>query len=151
MTGGPISDQRLVSVTDNIVTFKARPGDKSKSKQQIDVKQSGVEFVRNWTMHILPKGFTKSRCYGGYSSRNRAAFIALCQQLKPPPPEGTVKPAVLASGESELDLDEPRCPICVRCQQRDGSEQLMQLTGSTFRPSWRDLFYGPDHPQWFES
>ena len=85
MTGGPISDQRLVSCENGIVTFKARPGNKSKSKRQIDVKQSGVEFVRNWTIHILPKGFTKSRCYGGYSSCNRTAFIALCQQLMPPP------------------------------------------------------------------
>ena len=160
MTGGPISDQRLVSCENGIVTFKARAGNKSKSKRQIDVKQSGVEFIRNWTMHILPKGFTKSRCYGGYSSCNRTAFIALCQQLMPPSttlPPGKFSAAETSADESigldttTVDADEARCPICARCQQRDGSEQRMQLTGSTFRPAWRDLFYGPDHPQWFES
>ena len=152
MTGGPISDQRLVSCENGIVTFKARPGDKQKSKQQIDVEQSGVEFVRNWTLHILPKGFTKSRGYGGYSSRNRTAFIALCQQLKPPQltPTEEVKEASQPN-DAPFTTEETRCPICLSCQQSDGREQSMALTGSTFRPSWRDLFYGPDHPQWFES
>jgi len=152
MTGGPISDQRLVSCENGIVTLKARPGDKQKSRLQIDVRLSGVEFVREWTQHILPKGFTKSRGFGGYSSRNRTAFIALCQQLKPPP----LNPAKEGKESSQADDDqlateETRCPICLSCQQRDGREQPMVLTGSTFRPSWRDLFYGPDHPQWFES
>ena len=153
MTGGPISDGRLVSCENGIVTFKARPGDKQKSKQQIDVQLSGVEFVREWSQHILPKGFTKSRGFGGYSSRNRTAFIALCQQLKPPPPPVPVKDAKESSqaDDAPLTTEETRCPICLSCQQRDGREQPMVLTGSTFRPSWRDLFYGPDHPQWFES
>ena len=152
MTGGPISDQRLVSCENGIVTFKARPGDKQKSRLQIDVRLSGVEFVREWAQHILPKGFTKSRGFGGYSSRNRTAFIALCQQLKPPP----LNPAKEGKESSQADDDqlateETRCPICLSCQLRDGREQPMVLTGSTFRPSWRDLFYGPDQPQWFES
>jgi len=121
MTGGPISDQRLVSCENGIVTFKARPGNKSKSKRQIEVKQSGVELVRNWTMHILPKGFTKSRCYGGYSSCNRTAFIALCQQLMPPAttlPSDELPAAETSAAESigldttTLDADEARCPIC---------------------------------------
>lgn len=152
MTGGPISDQRLVSCENGIVTFKARPGDKQKSKQQINVNLSGVQFVRDWAQHILPKGFTKSRGFGGYSSCNRTVFIALCQQLKPPP----LMPAKEAKEPSQGDdapstTDKNRCPICLSCQLRDGREQLMVLTGSTFRPSWRDLFYGPDHPAWFES
>ena len=152
MTGGPISDQRLVSCENGIVTFKARAGDKQKSKQQVDVKQSGVEFVRNLTLHILPKGFTKSRGFGGYSSRNRTAFIALCQQLKPPPLISTKEVKEPSQpDDAPLTTSETRCPICLNCQQRDGREQPMVLTGSTFRPSWRVLFYGPDHPQWFES
>lgn len=152
MTGGPISNQRLVSCIDNIITFKARAGGKNRPKRQVDVKQTGIEFVRNFSIHILPKGFTKSRCYGGYSSRNRTAFIALCQALKPPPPPTQVQqPQPPAPDSFALDADEPRCPICAHCQQQDGSERRMQLTGNTFRPAWRELFYGPDHPQWFES
>jgi hypothetical protein len=151
MTGGPISNGRLVSCDNGIVTFKARAGGRNRPKRQVDVKQTGVEFVRNWTIHILPKGFTKSRCYGGFSSRNRTAFIALCQQLKPPSlqPQPPLQPT--AADPLAVEPDEILCPICPSCQQRDGRQQRMQLTGDTFRRSWRDLFYGPDHPQWFES
>ena len=80
---GPISDRRLVSRENDIVTFMARSTDKTKSKQQVPVRLSGVEFTRRWSLHILPKGFTRTRCYGGYSSRYRKRFIALCHQLRP--------------------------------------------------------------------
>ena len=45
MTGGPISDARLVSHEDGQVTFMARPGHETGgNRQQIPVKISGVEF-----------------------------------------------------------------------------------------------------------
>ncbi len=68
MTGGPISDRRLVSCENDVVTFMARSKDKTKPKQQTPVKLSGVEFTRRWSLHILPKGFTRTRYFGGYSS-----------------------------------------------------------------------------------
>jgi hypothetical protein len=81
MTGGPISDRRLVSAQPKQVIFLARNPNKSSPQRQVPVKLSGVEFTRRWCLHILPKGFTKTRCYGGYSSTKRTEFIALCQRL----------------------------------------------------------------------
>jgi len=66
MTGGPISDRRLVSHEDGGVTFSARVGKThGGSDETEDVPLSGTEFVRRWAMHILPKGYTKSRRFGG--------------------------------------------------------------------------------------
>jgi hypothetical protein len=59
MTGGPISDGRLIEVTGGRVYFWARSADKS--GRQVPVSLSTLEFVRSWTLHILPKGFTKAR------------------------------------------------------------------------------------------
>ena len=83
MTGGPISDRRLLGCSGKQVTFLARESKPGGSRQQVPVTLTGVEFMRRWTLHILPKGFTKTRCYGGYSSTRRTAFIQLCKQLSP--------------------------------------------------------------------
>lgn len=121
------------------VTFMAREKKKGGSRKQVPEELSGVEFTRRWSLHILPKGFTKSRCFGGYSSTNRTRFIAKCRQLQPPV-------AVAQQDEqqqveaTQLTAERP-CPKC---------QQPMQLIAETRRPCWRDLFYGPDHQPWFE-
>jgi hypothetical protein len=84
MTGGPISDQRLIEVKDGRVHFWARS--KDKSGRQVPVSLPTLEFLRCWTLHILPKGSTKARCYGGWSNTRRAAYQQQCDQLQPPPP-----------------------------------------------------------------
>ncbi|HUG67187.1 MAG TPA: transposase, partial [Pirellulaceae bacterium] len=42
---------------------------------------SGIEFMRRWSLHILPKGFTKTRSYGGFSCRHRQDYLQRCRQL----------------------------------------------------------------------
>ena len=76
MTSGPISDRRLVSHEDGIVTFSARIGKThGGSDETEEIRLSGAEFVRRWSLHILPKGFTRSRRFGGYSSHHRKRYI----------------------------------------------------------------------------
>ncbi len=144
MTGGPISDRRLVSCGNDVVTFMAREKKKGGSKRQVPVELAGVEFTRLWSLHILPKGFTKSRCFGGYSSANRTAFIAKCKRLQPP--ADAADEAETTTGEALVeDLKPSSERLCAKCQQP------LVLIAETRRPSWRDLFYGPDHQPWFES
>ncbi|MDA1056086.1 MAG: transposase, partial [Planctomycetota bacterium] len=140
MTGGPISDRRLIEVKGGRVYFWARSGDKS--GRQVPVSLSTLEFVRSWTLHILPKGFTKARRYGGWSNTRQAAYQQQCDRLQP------VSPSAAA------DLPEPPQPVlepppdemkkCPHCQTE------MVLESHTRRPSWRELFYGPEHPRWME-
>ena len=144
MTGGPISDRRLVSCENDMVTFMARNKQKESSQKQVAVPISGVEFTRRWSLHVLPKGFTKTRCYGGYSSSKRTSFIALCKQLCPQPATAAEDVPLVESEQLEPETKDTT-PCCTNCQQN------MELTAETQRPSWRDLFYGPDHHAWFES
>lgn len=140
MTGGPISDRRLIEVKDGRVYFWARS--KDKSGRQVPVSLPTIEFVRSWTLHILPKGFTKARCYGGWSNTRRQAYQQQCEQLQPLPQSAESDLADVPTSAPESPPDETmKCPNC---------QTEMVLESRTRRPSWRELFYGPDHPQWME-
>ena len=153
MTGGPISDRRLVSRENDAVTFMARSTDKTKPKQQVPARLSGVEFTRRWSLHILPKGFTRTRCYGGYSGRYRKSFIALCHQLRPQS-SADEQQTTSTETEGEQEAEKPRDVECIADQRAPACphcQQSMDPIRDTPRPSWRDLFYGPAHHAWFES
>lgn len=131
MTGGPISDRRLVSDKDGKVTFMARSKNKRAGNPSKPVEVSGAEFVRRWSMHILPKGFTKARYYGGYHSSKREAYLKLCRELLPPPSPQPQEPK-LRTNETDDTCPSPlKCPRC----QTDMTCIVKQR-----RPSWKDVF-----------
>ena len=79
LTGGPISDHRLISAAARSVTFWAREGTTSGGdSKQIPVTLSRLEFTRRWCLHILPAGFTKSRTFGGWHNRSREGYLERC-------------------------------------------------------------------------
>ena len=64
-------------------------------------------------LHILPKGFVKSRCFGGYSCRKRESYFRRCRDL--------LGFEQLASDLAESSGDEPAeerqsTIACPRCQ-----------------------------------
>lgn len=146
MTGGPISDRRLISDEDGLVTFWARSKDKSCGHRSEQFPLIGTEFVRRWTMHILPKGYTRSRAYGGYHGTKRAAYLDRCRQLL-----GIAMDHVVSTDDC-LDDAEASEPICPRC------EIAMQCILRQSRPSWKRIFerdiyadpaiYSPMHHIW---
>lgn len=141
LTGGPISDGRLISHGQGEVTFWARRKNKQTGKAPRPFTLSGVEFVRRWSLHILPKGFTKTRAYGGFSCRHRQDYMQRCRQLlRIADPED--EPQTSPSLEDELS---ETTRTCLHCQSK------MVCVSSTPRPSWRDLFR--DHaicPLWYQ-
>ena len=137
LTGGPISDRRLIEHADGQVTFWARSLDKAAGNRPEPYTLTGVEFTRCWSLHILPKGFVKSRCFGGFSCRNRESYLRRCRDLlgaEQPSPE-----PVEAAGEERLSA--VTCPHC---------ESAMACVSHVRRPSWRDVFGGSDRPGWYD-
>ncbi|MEQ9409655.1 MAG: transposase zinc-binding domain-containing protein, partial [Fuerstiella sp.] len=58
------------------VTFTARTGTTHGGSDDIEeVEVTAVEFVRRWCLHVLPKGFTKSRRFGGWSNYHRERYV----------------------------------------------------------------------------
>lgn len=127
MTGGPISDSRLISHEGDEITFWARSKDKRSGNQSEPFTLKCIEFVRRWAMHILPKGFTKTRRYGGFSGAKCDAYLQRCRELLHSP---EAAPEVDAP-KSERESTSPTCPRC-QCE--------LDLLQFTKRPSWRVVF-----------
>jgi hypothetical protein len=146
IAGGPISDRRMISDEDGLVRFWARSKDKADGKRSEPFPLKGTEFVRRWTMHILPKGYTRSRSYGGYHGTKRAAYLDSCRQLLGIGADDAI------STDGRLDDVEASEPICPRC------EVTMQCILRQSRPSWKEIFeraiyadpaiYSPMHYIW---
>jgi hypothetical protein len=94
LSGGPIHDGRIIADEDGWIKFWARSRDKRKpgrllEKKLVEKELWGPEFVRRWAMHILPKGFVRSRRYGGYHTTQSQAYLARCRELLPPSDDET--------------------------------------------------------------
>lgn len=107
-----ISNTRLVSMTEDKVTFTVKD---RKSNNRIKViRLKGVEFIRRFLMHVLPKGFIKIRHYGILANRNKKIKLELCRKLTGSP---ACKPEFEGLKTIEIlcilvGRDLTVCPIC---------------------------------------
>jgi hypothetical protein len=73
-----IANSRIVSVSTDSVSFTVK--DRKQTGKTKVLTLSGVEFIRRFLMHVLPKGFVKVRHYGVLATRNKTK-LALCRKL----------------------------------------------------------------------
>ena len=140
MTGGPISDRRLVGHDNGSVTFTARSGtQRGGSDETEEVVLSGKEFVRRWSLHILPKGFTKTRYYGGYSNRHRGRYLKQCRKLL-----AVTGPEHSPVAVELRDVEESAWHRCSECAS------TMHGISGTDRPGWPVVMHGPLRPRWYD-
>lgn len=107
-----ISNRRILSVTEEGITFSARgkkPGDPKR-----ELTLDNQEFVRRFLMHVLPSGFQKVRYYGFLNNRMKSKNLKLIFRL-----QGYQKFKCLYSGLSIAELlktvwnrDIRICPEC---------------------------------------
>ncbi|ARE86388.1 Putative transposase [Clostridium formicaceticum] len=88
--------------------------DYKNNNQTKTVTLIGVEFIRRFLMHILPKGFVKIRYFGILVSRNKKTKLTLCRKLAHSP---LYKPKF--EGLKTIDIlcilvgkDVTLCPLC---------------------------------------
>ena len=134
LTGGPISDHRIVSADDHEVTFLAREGARvGGERKQVSYTLKTPEFVRRWCLHILPEQLTKTRCWGGWSNTRAEAYREQCRQALET--SGLVRSGELredVEAEEAIGLYESASSLsCEHC----GSESLT-LIEEFAKPSW---------------
>lgn len=78
-----LSNSRLVSMDEHTVTFTVK--DNKNGGQKKNLTLSGIEFIRRFLMHILPKGFIKIRHYGLLANRNKKTKLELSRKLTDSP------------------------------------------------------------------
>ena len=100
-----ISNSRIENITDNGVTFWYKDyRDKSKMKL---TTVSGVEFLRRFAMHILPKRFVKIRYFGILSNRYSSQLAKYRI-----PQEKRVEETHQDRLKRLTGIDVCRCPVC---------------------------------------
>ena len=142
MTGGPISDRRLIEVKDGRVYFLAR------AERQVRPSSAGVvahlEFLR-----LLDAAHSAQGVYQG----------ALLRRLEQPADEkrtsssaSNYSPSRRPPQRTSLRHSQPvlESPAGRRCRSVRTARRRWSWNPHTRRPSWRELFYGPDHPRWME-
>lgn len=75
-----VSENRILSVTQDSVTFSARGIKPGAPKRSITL--SHTEFIRRFLMHVLPAGFQKIRYYGFLNNRMKTANLKLIFKLQ---------------------------------------------------------------------
>lgn len=106
-----IGNSRIVSVTDNEVTFTYR-GETGKQTEQMTL--SNVEFVKRFLQHVLPSGFQKIRFYGFLASGIRRKKLEIIfEKIKMTPRKRKYK----SKTEAEVllvkyNINVTKCPIC---------------------------------------
>lgn len=73
-----ISNSRILAMDDKNVTFRVKD---RKSGTWKEATITGVEFIRRFLMHVLPKRFVKIRHYGLWSNRNKKTLLTVCRNL----------------------------------------------------------------------
>lgn len=108
-----ISNHRIIAIDDknNTISFDYKDyADGNKKKQMV---LDSKEFIRRFTQHILPKGFTKIRTYGYLSNRNRRQRInAVLVKMKLPLHKGLVKTPIQLRLLEQYGIQINQCPCC---------------------------------------
>jgi Putative transposase/Transposase zinc-binding domain len=100
-----ISNRRIVSLTDEHVTFRYR--DRTRGNAIREMKLDGLEFLRRFLLHVLPKSFVRIRHFGLLANRVRNTNLAVCRSLL-----GTTSAAPRDPTQTR-DNDQPAiCPVC---------------------------------------
>jgi len=113
-----LTNRRLMAMDETHVTLRYKDHD---TRQWRTVRIEGVQFLRRFLFHVLPKGFHKVRYYGLWHpcKRDRQARARLLLELTTTPPTHTV--AVLMADIADEALEQSaltsqdhavKCPKC---------------------------------------
>lgn len=100
-----ISNRRLLSRDGDVITFATKHG--------ATTTIAGVEFLRRFVRHVLPKRFVKIRHYGLYASSHVETSLAAARAIivpSPPAPNERVQPSGF---EPPAAVSDNRCPRCL--------------------------------------
>ena len=92
---------------------------------------------RRWSLHILPKGYTKTRRFGGYSNRHGQRYMAECHQRM-----ATDEAAPITAANAEIS-ETPREHLCPNCNVP------LRVVSRTNRPGWAIIMNSVHRPHWY--
>jgi hypothetical protein len=119
-----IGNRRILDVGEQGVRFRWR--DRGQGNRSRTMVLPGVEFLRRFLLHVLPRGFPRIRHYGLLGNRKRATKLAACRlQLEAPMPTANETAVAPCTGVGD------QCPSC-------GSGRLVRHRWSPGQPEPAD-------------
>jgi putative transposase/transposase-like zinc-binding protein len=107
-----ISNQRLVALSEGVVTFRWKDyADGNAVKEMtLDVR----EFTRRFLLHILPRAFVRIRHYGLLANRCRSERLECCRKLLTSSANNaaSLEAANVTSEQCSTDCEPKLCPVC---------------------------------------
>lgn len=113
-----ISNHRLISVGDGVVTFSYR--DRRDANKRKTMSLAANEFIRRFLLHAVPPSFMRIRHFGFLANRCKKTYLSRCRQILGLAPD-IQRSAPKATSELVLDLtgnDLGVCPCCRRGRMR---------------------------------
>lgn len=111
-----ISNERILSMDDNSVTFKWK--DRRNNNEEKQSKIDAVLFIKRFLLHIVPKGFMKIRYYGIMGNKVKKELIPLCKNLIAKSKEtsedeqNSIKETISLEISKIENYDYSLCPVC---------------------------------------
>jgi hypothetical protein len=108
-----LSNERLVSLEDAVVRFRYK--DYAHGARRRVMALAAAEFLRRFTLHVLPRGFNRIRHYGLLANRNKRVLLAVARAaLAVPEPvrESTAPESIAAFWQRVAGIDITRCTHC---------------------------------------
>lgn len=132
-----ISNHRIVSLKDGMVTFEYKDREANRIKQ---TTIEAVEFIRRFLLHSLPKGFVRVRHFGFLANRNKTENLTKIRQLLglASSTGGVVETSIEAMMRKLTGMDITLCPFC-----KKGKMQVVEEIAKYTGPRARDIIRPP--------
>ena len=104
-----ISNHRLLSLDENGIRFKYHDYRDNRQKQ---MTLSGIEFLRRFCQHILPRGYVRIRHFGLLSATKRGQLRSIQKTLGVLTTSEIIKKDWRQICRDHLDYDPDLCPHC---------------------------------------
>mgnify|MGYP000729701556 CR=1 FL=1 len=125
-----IAESRLINVTEDHVRFRWKDYRDGKQKA---MQLTGVEFLRRFLQHVLPRGFMRIRHYGFLSNRYRRPKLEAINHALGDEHSQRREVKVVASEVPVVEASEQALWFCCHCHSRD-TYVVQQVRGMKERP-----------------
>lgn len=105
-----ISNHRLLAVADGKVTFSYKDYRQGGAKKQLTL--TALEFVRRFSLHILPKGFVRIRHFGLLSAKTKVSALPSLMESFGKCFQVLSKEEKKQKAKEKLNVDPLCCPAC---------------------------------------
>lgn len=124
-----ISNHRITDITSDTVTFRYKDYKHGSVKKEMQL--DAMEFIRRFSMHILPKCFVRIRHYGICSSTSKQACASTIKAQLPP----IIQEAALVIRPVTVLYNPKECPCC----KKESMETIMRFNHRGPPLDWKQM------------